>query len=265
MIHVNGRRIETSLFPNGELKIVPFKFTEDESGNIIVVTMKYENTTDVNILMFVKEYLDDVYPEIPKILEMLYIPYERMDRETEDQMFTAKYFGKIINKLNFDKILVLDPHSEVIMGVLDRTVRYDMRSMVNSIINENEVDYIFFPDLGAKKKYREVLNPMIRQSFFGDKHRDLKTGKITDYNVFETPDIKDKTILIVDDLCVKGFTTLFAAKKLKELGAKSIYFYCSHCEPAIFEGELLITDYVDKIFTTDSLISNEHEKIVRVS
>ena len=55
------------------------------------------------------------------------------------------------------------------------------------------------------------------------------------------------------------------AKKLNELGAAKVYFYCSHCEPAIFEGELLTTDYVDRIFTTDSLISDNHEKIERVS
>lgn len=263
MISINGNLVETSLFPNGELKIAPIKFIKEDNP-IAVVTMKYENCQDLNILIFVKNYLDDVYPEIPTVLDMLYIPYERMDRQTDNQMFTAKYFGKFINSLNFDKILVLDPHSEVIMGVLDRTVRYDMKKMVEDIINSNEIDFVFFPDNGAKKKYREVLEPMIRPSFFGDKHRDIKTGKITDYNIFENPDIKDKNILIVDDLCVKGFTTLFAAKKLKELGANKVYFYCSHCEPAIFDGELLTTDYVDRIFTTNSLISDEHEKIERV-
>lgn len=264
MISVNGNEVEISLFPNGELKLAPIKFSREDT-QIVVVTMKYENCQDLNTLMFVKSYLDDVYPELPTVLEMLYIPYERMDRQTDNQMFTAKYFGKFINSLNFDKVLVLDPHSEVIMAVLDKTVRYNLKQMVDDIIERYEIDYLFFPDNGAKKKYREVLAPLSKPSFFGDKHRDLDTGKITDYNIFENPNIKDKNILIVDDLCVKGFTTLFAAKKLKELGAAKVYFYCSHCEPAIFKGELLTTDYVDRIFTTDSLISDDHKKIERVS
>ena len=172
MVSVNGNEVETSLFPNGELKLAPIKFSREDT-QIVVVTMKYENCQDLNTLMFVKSYLDDVYPELPTVLEMLYIPYERMDRQTDNQMFTAKYFGKFINSLNFDKVLVLDPHSEVIMAVLDKTVRYNLKQMVDDIIERYEIDYLFFPDNGAKKKYREVLAPLSKPSFFGDKHLSL--------------------------------------------------------------------------------------------
>ena len=81
MISVNGNEVEISLFPNGELKLAPIKFSKEDT-QIVVITMKYENCQDLNTLMFVKSYLDDVYPELPTVLEMLYIPYERMDRLT---------------------------------------------------------------------------------------------------------------------------------------------------------------------------------------
>lgn len=68
MISVNGNKVETSLFPNGELKLAPIKFSREDT-QIVVVTIKYENCQDLNTLMFVKSYLDDVYPELPTVLE----------------------------------------------------------------------------------------------------------------------------------------------------------------------------------------------------
>lgn len=263
MIKVNGEIVKVEHFPNGEMKIAPLEFgVHLPIGQTQVgVTLIFETNEDLITLMFVKSYLDDKTKYSKINLYMSYIAYSRMDRQTSNQMFTSKYFGNFINKLNFYRIYVLDPHSNVSVAVLDRVRELPIRHFVYEAINLCSADYIFYPDNGAKKKYVEVLEDINLPYFYGDKHRDLETGKITDYNVFNVPDLSGKTILIVDDLCVKGYTTLFAAKKLKELGAKEVYFYCSHCEPAIFDGELLTTDYVDGIFTTDSMIRDKHPKI----
>lgn len=255
MIKVNDVEMLIEHFPNGESKIKPI----DVKGKEICTELIYENNDDLINLMLIKYYLDEKYPMHSNILSMAYIPYERMDRETKNQIFTSKYFGQFINRLGFDAVGVFDPHSNVSIASIENTVNIPVMIAINQI--KEDFDYIFFPDNGAKKKYVEVLDPLPVPYFYGDKHRDLETGIITDYAVFNAPDITGKTVLIIDDLCVKGYTTLFAAKKLKELGASKVLFYCSHCEQAIFDGELLTTDYVDKIYTTNSLKHGEHEKI----
>lgn len=257
MVKVNDKVVEIDHFPNGEMKIAPLGL----NSNNFYVELIFESNEDLITLMFVKSYLDDKYFYPNVALYMLYIPYERMDRQTKNQMFTSKYFGNFINSLNFSHICAIDPHSNVSTAVLNRVQEFPIIYYINSIFIRKNIDYIFYPDNGAKKKYVEILEDIKIPYFYGDKHRDLDTGKITDYNVFNAPDLNEKTVLIVDDLCVKGYTTLFAAKKLKELGAKEVYFYCSHCEPAIFDGELLNTDYVDKIYTTNSMIREKHPKI----
>lgn len=262
MIKVNGEIVEIEHFPNGEMKIAPLTAKKHlPFADTINVELIFESNEDLVTLMFVKSYLDDKFNYSKTNLFMSYIPYERMDRQTKNQMFTSKYFGNFINGLNFSHVHVFDPHSGVSVAVLNKVKEISLYNYISSIINSQGVDYIFYPDNGAKKKYVEILENINLPYFYGDKHRDLDTGKITDYNVFNAPDLNGKTVLIVDDLCVKGYTTLFAAKKLKELGAEKVYFYCSHCEPAVFEGELLTTDYVDGIFTTDSMIRDEHPKI----
>ena len=68
--------------------------------------------------------------------------------------------------------------------------------------------------------------------------RDRATGQIKGIDVGgDVDNIAGKNILIVDDICSKGGTFYFSAKKLKELGAKNIYLHITHCENTIFEGE----------------------------
>lgn len=258
MIKVDYCPIDFSLFPNGEIKIAPIEVFE---GAPIFVELVYENSMDIVNLIFVKKYLDNTYPLTHVILKMDYIPYSRMDRQTKNQMFTGKYFAEFINSLNFDVVQVFDPHSNVVVGILNKVVETELENPIRAIIDEEDIDVIFYPDNGANKKYSEIFTDISIPQIYGNKHRDLDTGAITDYNVYCDMDLSGKTILIVDDLCVKGYTTLFAAKKLKELGAERVVFYCSHCENAIHEGELLITNYVDKIYTTNSLVFEKHPKI----
>ena len=68
-------------------------------------------------------------------------------------------------------------------------------------------------------------------------------------------------MLIIDDICSKGGTFYHSAKKLKELGAKNIYLYISHCENTILQGDLLTSGLIERVFTTDSIFTKSHEKI----
>ena len=97
---------------------------------------------------------------------------------------------------------------------------------------------------------------------FGIKKRNWETGNIEGLDVAGCVDkIKDSNILIVDDICSRGGTFYHSAKKLKELGAKNIYLYVTHCENTILDGDLLNSGLVEKVYTTNSIFTKEHEKI----
>lgn len=65
--------------------------------------------------------------------------------------------------------------------------------------------------------------------------------------------VKDKNILIVDDICSKGGTFYHSAQALKDAGAADIYLFITHCEDSIFKGSLLESGLIKHIYTTDSL------------
>lgn len=61
--------------------------------------------------------------------------------------------------------------------------------------------------------------------------------------------------VLIDDLCSYGGTFLLTAKKLKDLGAKEIYLLVGHCEDSIFSGSVFTSGLIDKVFTTNTIMS----------
>ena len=97
---------------------------------------------------------------------------------------------------------------------------------------------------------------------FGIKKRDWKTGEIRGLDVAgEIEHVQGSNVLVVDDICSKGGTFYFSARKLKALGAKNIYLYITHCENTILRGELLDSGLFTRIFTTNSIFTKEHSCI----
>jgi ribose-phosphate pyrophosphokinase len=259
MVILNGYIIGNECFPNNE-RI--FKI-ETLNTNDFEIEFKYETDIDISVLILTKKYLDDNYINPKTTLIMKYVPYSRMDRYIHGYMFSLKYFCKLINDMKFDSVIVLDPHSNVTTALLDRCMEINIKPYIDKVFSLVNIDYVFYPDNGSMKRYSEILKlPTGITYFYGNKKRNLQTGEIINYELVDCPDIESKNILIIDDLCAKGFTFYNAASKLKERDANKIYLYVSHCENSIFQGQLLKSLLVEKIFTTDSILSDWSSKLV---
>ena len=263
-LYINGELVANECYPNNE-RIM--KFPTDDALNLyrdkhLEFFLRYETDLDLTALSIYKKLLDDRFPQTDKTLMVSYFPYSRMDRHIDGYFCSLKYVAQMINDMNFNKVCVFDPHSNTTVALLDRVGIYQPNILVDKVIQQSEPDYIFYPDAGACKRYSELKIGDGIPVFYGNKARDLNTGKITKFELVNAPDLTGKTVLIVDDLCSKGGTFVASAKELKAAGAKSVLLYVSHCEKAIYNGDLLTTDWVDKIYTTNSIIPfSENSKI----
>ena len=172
-----------------------------------------------------------------------------------------KYFAEVINSLGFASVTVLDPHSVVSEALIDRIIinrpAKNIQKVLQKIGEENII--MFYPDEGAMKRYSSMAD---KPYVFGMKKRDWTTGQINGLEVAGATElIRGSRVLIVDDICSRGGTFYHSAKKLKELGADKIYLYISHCENTILEGEVLSSGLIEKVYTTDSLLTGEDERI----
>lgn len=257
MIKVGNVEIKQGQFPDGTLlmKFDPNGDEFDPRGNMLV-EWYYENDAELFSLICVKRHLDRVYSYSDVTLYMPYIPHARMDRVKSDaDVFTLKYFCEIINSLNFKVVHVRDAHSSVSLALLNNVVDEGIENYIHKATIASKADALFFPDEGAMKRYSDKSE---KPYAFGMKKRDWETGKILGLDIINAENIKDKNVLIVDDICSRGGTFFHAAKALKAAGAKSVSLYVTHLERTVILGEMASTDgLVDHVYTTQSIFPEE--------
>lgn len=258
MVCIGGVTVEQNHFSDGTLFLKTGKALEDD---IVHIQWFYENDAE----LFTVVCLAKKCGNKKKTLYMPYIPHARQDRvKTEEDTFTLKYFSEVINSLKFEKVYVLDPHSSISEALIDNICVMSPGGYIYKtcgFLNADKRDdfLLFYPDEGSMKRYSSQSSYPYA---YGLKKRDWKSGEILGLDVVDNGfEIAGKTVLIVDDICSKGGTFYHSAKKLKELGAKEVHLYVTHCENTILEGELLTGNLVETVFTTDSICTVNHDKI----
>ena len=284
MIKINGEKIDVFRFPDGTPKITVDLEKFNNFGSYSI-QWYYENDSEFLTLAFLKMHIDNlVMPQkMYSILQLPFVPNSRFDRvKSENEVFTLRHFAKLINALNFDKVYVLDPHSHVSEALFDHIVVQPAEDYIDSALEDitdkchmnsiNEI-VLFFPDEGAQKRYKtDALTDFV--AFFGNKVRDWKTGHILGLKIETHTDksldyLKDKTVLIIDDIISAGGTVYYSIKELEKYGVKNVYAYCSHLENTMFkEEENKLRDLLEDdgsvfkgIYTTDSIYNQKHEKV----
>jgi ribose-phosphate pyrophosphokinase len=267
MIKVYDIVVEQNHFPDGTLlaKLNPYdeKFQTEADINIF---WHYESDAELFTLICLKRHLESYFVKGTNFnLFLPYVPHARMDRvKNPDEIFTLKYFCEVINSLHFDNIIVNDVHSNVAPALLNHVIQLKATSTIEQVINMCGDPVLFYPDEGAMKRYSADL---ARPCAFGIKKRDWATGKIQGLTLVNEELVKDKDVLIIDDICSYGGTFFHSAKALKEAGANNIYLYVTHCETSVFDGEMISSGLITGIYTTDSIFpvdkQNDMIKIVR--
>ena len=255
MILINDKPICLNRFPDRTLalRITPAK-------DIVFLNWHYESDEEMAAIYYITKHLKSAGNFVH--LSMPYIPNARMDRvKNDDEIFTLKYFSEFINSLGFESVCVEDPHSNVCYALINNLNINNGHMHVKSAINDinDEELVLYYPDEGAMKRYSEMIKD--KPYAFGVKRRDWRTGGIQGITLINEDVVSGKNVLIVDDICSKGGTFFHSAKALKAAGANDIFLYITHCENTIFEGELIDSDLIKHIYTTDSIFSLSHEKI----
>lgn len=259
MIKLNNNIVNINHFPDGTIRILDCPLLDKEE---VTIHWLFENNEELLVLYMLTKHLRANYSIKKMILLMPYIINSRMDRVNypEAEIFTLKYTCDMINDMKFDAIYVMHPHSNVSMALLnncflDKSYLY----MIDGLVKTLKPDYLYYPDEGCKKQMEKLLTyPYI----FGRKHRNWENGQITGIEVVTNgADLKDKKILMIDDICSYGGTFLKSLEILKQMGADECNIYVTHCENSVLDGDLIKSDLFERIYTTNSIFTGSHDKI----
>lgn len=195
----------------------------------------------------------------------LFCPYfpgcrsDRVGEKNEGEALSSKVYAELINSLDFNEVVVFDPHSDVVPGLLNHRRIVLNHRFVGQILKDFQGDSVIIsPDAGANKKIFDLVDFLggNRKVIRADKKRDVATGKLVkgECTIFaEQSEVEGKTCFLVDDICSRGGTFITLAKELKKLKAGSIFLIVSHYEGVADQSELQAAG-INKVFTTTSLI-----------
>lgn len=206
----------------------------------------------------------------------LYIPYFLGARSDRAFTYNGVHYLRdvicpIINNLNLECVTLLDPHSDVLPSLINRSVIIDNRDFINNVIKE--IDHegnkynitVVAPDHGAEKKVYPLVKrfPIITSVVVGTKERNLQTGEITRYSLSGTnEDYEDRHILVIDDICDGGATFLQIAEKIKSWFVKPRSLNLAVTHGIFSKGFDDLLKYYYSIFTTDSYSEHKYNPTI---
>jgi len=200
-----------------------------------------------------------------------YYGYARQDRKTSGrEAITAKLVADLLTTAGADRVLAMDLHTGQIQGFFNILVDHIFATPVL-------VDYIkklnipaddivaVSPDTGGVPRTRYFAKELECPMAIIDKRRDRHNEAIADHVI---GDVKDKHIVMFDDLIDTAGTITEAAKLLKKEGARDIYVCAAH---AVFSGpalQRLEESPIKQVIVSNSIPLNQKnlpEKIVQLS
>jgi ribose-phosphate pyrophosphokinase len=259
---------EISRFPDGQqsIKIVEHNYDTFLSlrnrTNSITIKSRLNTFQDLELIICANQALKEIGVKSVK----LYIPYcigGRSDRKFQEGgiNYIKTVIAPIINSQNFDEVIIMDPHSDVLEACINNFVKYSNYQLLRMALPEidnkdgtNNRICLVSPDAGAYKKVFDVATWFkIKEIITASKVRDVNTGKILRTEVPSIENHSDEMkYVIVDDICDGGrtFIELATAIKNQKPNAK-IYLVVTH---GIFSsGFDFLVQYLDGIFCTNSV------------
>lgn len=226
-----------------------------------IETVASNESFDINSLLFDSDgvmtllLLVDAIRKINKCaklsLFMGYVPYGRQDRVCNvGESFSLKVFSNLINSLDFDEVVVLDPHSQVTTALIDNCRSYYPSLVISELLDITNNWVVVAPDAGAVKRAESVAKGLGCPLIYSTKTRDQRTGEITGGRLdFAGVNVAGKDLLVVDDICDGGRTFISLAKMIEhELNGcnSSLSLLVSH---GIFSyGTDTLSEIYDNIF-----------------
>lgn len=219
----------TEMFPDGELFV---KVEEDVRGrDCFVIQSTYHPVNEhlMELLIYVDCLRRASARQITAVLP--YFGYARQDRKDEGRVpITAKLVANLLTTAGVDRVLAMDMHAEQIQGFFDIPMDHLHAAPVlvkyfNNIREKLGPLAMVSPDVGNVKMANMYAHHLGGELAIIDKRRtsgvDVKSANLIG-------DVKDRTVLMFDDMITTAGTICEAASLVMDRGARGVLAACTH-------------------------------------
>ncbi len=221
---------KVSTFSDGEISV---DINETVRGTDVFVVQSTNDPVNSNImelLIMIDAFKRASAGRITAVVP--YYGYARQDRKAKARdPITAKLVADILTAAGADRVLTMDLHASQIQGYFNIPLDHLLgapilaKYFIQKGFGEKEDVVVVSPDLGSVTRARKFADKLHAPIAIIDKRRP-KANVSEIMNVIG--DIKDKTVILIDDMIDTAGTITNGANALVKMGAKEVYACCTH-------------------------------------
>lgn len=158
-----------------------------------------------------------------------YFGYARQDRKDKPRVSIAsKLVANLLTTAGANRVMTMDLHAPQIQGFFDIPVDHlDGSAIFIPYIENLKIENLTFasPDVGSTNRVREVAKYFEADMVICDKQR-KRANEVAAMTVIGN--VKDRNVVLIDDICDTAGTLTKSASILREKGALSVRAFCTH-------------------------------------
>lgn len=244
--------VDIRRFPDGEVFV---KIVDNIRGRDLYIVQPICDPPNENLMELLIMIDAAKRASAARITAVLpYFGYARQDRKDQPRVpITAKLVANLLVAAGADRILTLDLHSQQIQGFFDIPVDHLTASpvMVKALRAKQLEDMVIVaPDTGGVKNAYAYSQKLGCGLAIAAKQR--KSAREVE-SIDVVGDVKDRDVVLVDDLVTTAGTLCGAAALLKDHGARTIRAMVTHSLVTPEGVDRLKRSAIEELITTDSV------------
>ena len=186
-----------------------------------------------------------------------YFGWARQDRKDKPRVsIGAKLVADLLSVAGIDRLITMDLHADQIQGFFDVPVDHLYASgVILPYLQSLHLDdlVIASPDVGGSKRANTFAKYLGCPLVLCNKTR-ARANVVSSMQIIG--DVKDKNVVVVDDMVDTAGTITMAADVMKAAGAKSVRACASHCVMSGPASERVQNSALEEIVFTNSIPYN---------
>ena len=254
---------EVGSFSDGEISVNINETVRGVDAFIIQPTCSPVNGNIMELLIMIDAFKRASAGRITAVIP--YYGYARQDRKAKARdPITAKLVANLITSAGSDRVLTMDLHAAQIQGYFDIPLDHLHGGpiLAEHFKKKNIQDLVVVsPDLGSVGRARTFAEQLDAPLAIIDKRRP-KANVSEVMNIIG--DVKDKNVILIDDMIDTAGTLVNGAEALKKFGAKEVYSCCTHpvlSGPAIDRIEKSV---LKEVVVLDTLPLSSEKRIEKI-
>lgn len=239
--------VEITRFIDNECRVF---VKEDVAGEDVFVLQSLSEVADQNLveICLLAAALKDLGAK--KVTAVIpWMGYSKQDKAfRKGEAVSMQLVAKFIEAAGFDAVITLELHSQNILSYFHIPV---VELPTRRLLVPPTDAVVVSPDLGGVSRSETFAKEYTLPILHMNKLRDVATGNVTVTSV--DGEVKEKSVVIFDDIINTGETAVKTSAFLYEHGAKEINFFATHAVLAGNASQSLQKSHIDTVTVTDTI------------